>query len=249
LEFPFSNFDFPFSIFEQEGVGFMKREEVRARLEEIGIMPIVRVSSAEEARFAAEAVASGGIPIVEVAMTVPGASEVISQLVRSAPEMIVGAGSVLDTEMAQLCVDAGAKFLTSEGFDLEVVEFAVKEGVVVLPGALTPTEVITAWKAAADFVKVFPCAQLGGDSYIRALKVALPQVPLIAAGGVNQLTAGNFVLAGAAALGVGRELIPKEAIQQRRPEWIRELARRFLGLVKNARSQKAAWKGSAAARK
>jgi len=227
----------------------MKREEVRARLEEIGIMPIVRVSSAEEARFAAEAVASGGIPIVEVAMTVPGASEVISQLVRSAPEMIVGAGSVLDTEMAQLCVDAGAKFLTSEGFDLEVVEFAVKEGVVVLPGALTPTEVITAWKAAADFVKVFPCAQLGGDSYIRALKVALPQVPLIAAGGVNQLTAGNFVLAGAAALGVGRELIPKEAIQQRRPEWIRELARRFLGLVKNARSQKAAWKGSAAARK
>jgi len=226
----------------------MKREEVRARLEEVGIIPVVRVSSAEEARFAAEAVASGGIPIVEMAMTVPGASEVISQLVRSAPEMIVGAGSVLDTAMARLCVDAGAKFLTSEGFDLEVVEFAVKEGVVVLPGALTPTEVITAWKAAADFVKVFPCAQLGGDSYIRALKAALPQVPLIAAGGVNQETAGSFILAGAAALGVGRELIPNEAVQQRRPEWIRELARRFLGLVKNARSQAAAWKGSAATR-
>jgi len=227
----------------------MTREEVRARLEEIGIIPIVRVSSAEEARFAAEAVASGGIPIVEMAMTVPEAAELISHLVRSAPELIVGAGSVLDAEMARLCVDAGAMFLTSEGFDREVVEFAVKERVVVLPGALTPTEVITAWKASADFVKVFPCAQLGGDSYIRALKAALPQVPLVAAGGVNQLTAGNLILAGAAALGVGRELIPKEAIQQRRAGWIRELAQRFLGLVKTARSQTAAWKGSAATRK
>ena len=227
----------------------MKREEVRARLEEIGIIPVVRVSSAEEALFAAEAVASGGIPIVEVTMTVPGAGEVISNLIRSAPEIIVGAGSVLDTEMARFCVDAGAKFLTSEGFDPEVVEFAGKEDIVVLPGALTPTEVIRAWKAAADFVKVFPCAQLGGESYIRALKMALPQVPLIAAGGVNQLTAGNLILAGAAALGVGRELIPKEAIQQRRAGWVRELAQRFLGHVKNARSQTAAWKGSAAARK
>jgi len=227
----------------------MKREEVRARLEEIGIIPMVRVSSAEEALFAAEAVASGGIPIVEVTMTVPGAGEVISHLIRSAPEIIVGAGSVLDAEMARLCVDAGAKFLTSEGFDPEVVEFAGKEEVVVLPGALTPTEVIRAWKAAADFVKVFPCAQLGGESYIRALKAALPQVPLVAAGGVNQLTAGKLILAGAAALGVGRELIPKEAIQQRRAGWVRELARRFLGLVKNARSQTAAWKGSVATRK
>jgi len=227
----------------------MNREEVRARLEEIGIIPIVRVSSAEEARFAAEAVATGGIPIVEMAMTVPRATEVISQLVRTAPEMIVGAGSVLDTEMARLCVDAGAKFLTSEGFDRELVEFAVKEGVVVLPGALTPTEVITAWKAAADFVKVFPCAELGGDVYIRALKSALPQVPLIAAGGVNLLMAGNLILAGASALGVGRELIPKEAIQQRRAGWVHELARRFLGQVRDARSQTAAWRGSAATRK
>jgi 2-dehydro-3-deoxyphosphogluconate aldolase/(4S)-4-hydroxy-2-oxoglutarate aldolase len=227
----------------------MNREEVRARLEEIGIIPIVRVSSAEDARFAAEAVASGGIPIVEMALTVPGAVEVISQLVRAAPEMIVGAGSVLDTEMARLCVDAGAKFLTNEGFNREVVEFAVKEGVVVMPGALTPTEVITAWQAAADFVKVFPCAQVGGDTYIRALKAALPQVPLIAAGGVNQLTAGKLILAGAAALGVGRELIPNEAIQERRAGWVHELARRFLALVKDGRSQTAAWKGSVVVRK
>ena len=227
----------------------MKREEVRARLEEIGIIPLVRVSSAEEEHFAAQAVASGGIPIVEITMTVPGANEVISHLVRNAPELIVGAGSVLGTEMARLCVDEGAKFLTSEGFDLEVVEFAAKQGVVVFPGALTPTEVITAWKAASDFVKVFPCAQLGGDSYIRDLKAALPQVPLIAAGGVNQLTAGILILAGAAALGVGRELIPKEAIQQRRAGWIRELAQRFLASVKNARTQTAAWKASTVTRK
>jgi 2-dehydro-3-deoxyphosphogluconate aldolase/(4S)-4-hydroxy-2-oxoglutarate aldolase len=227
----------------------MTREEVRARIEEIGIIPIVRVSTAEEAFFAAEAVACGGIPIVEMAMTVEGAADVISQLVRNAPEMIVGAGSVLDAEMARVCVGAGAKFLTSEGFDREVVEFAGKEGVVVLPGALTPTEVITAWKASADFVKVFPCAEMGGEVYIRALKAALPQVPMIAAGGVTLSTAGKLILAGASALGIGRELIPKDAIKQRRAGWVCELARRFLGHVQDARSRTAAWKGSAASRK
>ena len=226
----------------------MKREEVRARIEEIGIIPIIRVSTAEEAFFAAEAVASGGIPIVEMAMTVPRATEVISRLVRSTPELIVGAGSVLDAEMARVCVGAGATFLTSEGFDPQVVEFAGKEGVVVLPGALTPTEVITAWKASADFVKVFPCAEIGGDIYIRALKAALPQVPLVAAGGVTLPSAGKLILAGAAALGIGRELIPKEAIQERRTGWVCELARRFLGQVREARSQTAAWKGSVARR-
>ncbi len=227
----------------------MKKEEVRARLEEIGIIPLVRTSSAEEARFAAEAVASGGIPIVEITMTEPGAKEVLCHLVCKAPDMIVGAGSVFDVETARFCVDEGAKFLTSEGFDREVVEFAIEQGVVVVPGALTPTEVIVAWKAAADFVKVFPCSQLGGDRYIRALKAALPQAPLIAAGGVSKLTAGDFILAGASALGVGGELIPEEAIRQRRQDWIGELARSFLGFVKTARSQKAAWKGSAVIRK
>jgi 2-dehydro-3-deoxyphosphogluconate aldolase / (4S)-4-hydroxy-2-oxoglutarate aldolase len=227
----------------------MTREEVRARIEEIGIIPIVRVSTAEEAFFAAEAVACGGIPIVEMAMTVEGAPDVISQLVRNAPEMIVGAGSVLDAEMAHACVGAGAKFLTSEGFDAEVVEFAGKEGVVVLPGALTPTEVITAWKASADFVKVFPCAEMGGEVYIRALKAALPQVPMIAAGGVTLSTAGKLILAGAAALGIGRELIPNDAIKERRAGWVCELARRFLGHVQDARSRTAAWKGSAVTRK
>lgn len=218
----------------------MDKKEVRSRIEELGILPAVRVSSAEDAKFAAETVCRAGIPIAEITMTVPGAIEVISHLTRSIPEMIVGAGTVLDTETAQRCLDAGAQFLTSTGFVPEVVGFAAKRGVVAIPGALTPTEVISAWKAGSDFVKVFPCAPVGGDRYIRALKVPLPQVPLIASGGVNQLTAYNFILAGAAALGVGGELIPREALKLHQVERIYELARRFLTMVKDARSQLAA---------
>lgn len=215
----------------------MKKQEVRARIEEVGIIPAIRVSSAEDACFAAETINRGGIPIAEITVTVPGAMEVISDLTRRIPGMIVGAGTVLDIEMARRCLDAGAKFLTSPGLVLEVVEFAAKNEVVVFPGALTPTEVIAAWKAGADFVKIFPCAQVGGDSYIRALKAPFPHVPLIASGGVNQQTALNFVLAGAAALGIGGQLIPKEALQRRQAEQILELARRFTRLVKDARSR------------
>ena len=144
------------------------------------------------------------------------------------------------SDTARRCVDVGVRFLTSPGLDLEIVEFATKERMCVMAGALTPTEVITAWKAGSDFAKVFPCAQVGGDSYIRALRGPLPQVPLIAAGGVNQQTAGNFILAGAVALGIGRELIPKESLEQRQEGRIRELARRFLNFVTAARSQKVA---------
>jgi 2-dehydro-3-deoxyphosphogluconate aldolase/(4S)-4-hydroxy-2-oxoglutarate aldolase len=215
----------------------VKKQEVRARIEEVGIIPAIRVSSAEDACFAAETINRGGIPIAEITVTVPGAMEVISDLTRRIPGMIVGAGTVLDIEMARRCLDAGAKFLTSPGLVLEVVEFAAKNEVVVFPGALTPTEVIAAWKAGADFVKIFPCAQVGGDSYIRALKAPFPHVPLIASGGVNQQTALNFVLAGAAALGIGGQLIPKEALQRRQAEQILELARRFTRLVKDARSR------------
>lgn len=218
----------------------MRKEEVRARIEEIGIIPAVRTSSAENAQFAADAVSRGGIPIVEITMTVPGAIEVISSIVKSNPDMLVGAGSILDVETARRCLDAGAQFLTTDGLELEVVDFAVKQRVVVFPGTLTPTEVITAWKAGSDFVKVVPCAQVGGDGYIRALKAPLPHVPLIAAGGVNQLTALNFILAGATALGVGRELIPREAIRLRQSDRIQELARRFVSFVTNGRTQAAA---------
>jgi 2-dehydro-3-deoxyphosphogluconate aldolase/(4S)-4-hydroxy-2-oxoglutarate aldolase len=152
--------------------------------------------------------------------------------------VIVGAGTLLDLETTRRCVDAGVQFLTSPSLDQEIVEFATKENLTMMAGALTPTEVITAWKRGSDFVKVFPCAQVGGDSYIRALRGPFPRVPLIAAGGVNQQTAGNFILAGADALGIGRELIPKEALQHRQEGRIRELARRFLNFVKIARSHK-----------
>ena len=148
----------------------MNRTETRARIEEIGIIPAVRLSSAEDALFAAAAVSSGGVPIVEVTMTVPGAVRVIQELARQNAQMIVGAGTLSDVEMAHRCVDAGAAFLTSPGLDLEIVEYGLKRGVVVIPGALTPTEVTAGWKAGADFVKIFPCSQVGGPSYIKALK-------------------------------------------------------------------------------
>jgi 2-dehydro-3-deoxyphosphogluconate aldolase/(4S)-4-hydroxy-2-oxoglutarate aldolase len=215
----------------------MTRDQVRSRIQEIGIIPAIRVSSAEDALFVAEAVSSAGIPIVELTMTVPGAIDAISHLARNNPEIIVGAGTVWDIETARRCLDAGAKFLTSTGFDPSVVEFAVKANIVVFPGALTPTEVMTAWKAGADFVKVFPCSQVGGVSYIRTLKKPFPEVPLIASGGVNQETATDFILAGAVALGIGGDLIPHKAIALRQPHRIHELARRYLAMVKAARSR------------
>lgn len=218
----------------------MKKETVRSYIEEIGVIPAVRVSSAEDALFATEAVSRGGIPIVEVELTVPGATKVISYLVKNAPEMVVGAGSVLNAESARACLDAGASFLTSDGLDLGLVEFAVKQEVVVFPGVLTPTELMIAWKAGCDFVKVVPCAQVGGDSYIRALKGPFPDVPIIAAGGVNQQNATNFILSGALALGIGGELVPKESIRLRQPERIAELARRFLDFVKSGRADRLA---------
>jgi len=220
----------------------MTKQEVRARIEQIGIIPSIRVSSKEDAQFAAEAVSSGGIPIVEITMTVPGAIDLISNLVKHAPDMVVGAGSVWDTEMAHRCMNAGAAFITTEGFDSHVVELAVKGNTVVFPGALTPTEVIKAWQVGSDFVKVFPCAQVGGDSYIRALTAPLRDVRLIAAGGVNQQTAANFILAGAVAIGVGVDLIPRDSIRLRQSERIRELARRFMGFVESARAELASRK-------
>jgi 2-dehydro-3-deoxyphosphogluconate aldolase/(4S)-4-hydroxy-2-oxoglutarate aldolase len=215
----------------------MNKQEVCDRIREVGIIPAIRVSSTEEAHFAADCVISGGISIVEITMTVPDAVALISHLVSSHKNMVVGAGTVLDTETARQCVDAGASFLTAPGFDLTLVEFAAQHDLAVLPGALTPTEIVSAWKAGADFVKVFPCSQVGGEKYIKAVKTALPQIPLIAAGGVNQQTATNFILSGATAIGVGNELIPPEAIEQRESARIRELARRFVGFVKEARQR------------
>jgi 2-dehydro-3-deoxyphosphogluconate aldolase/(4S)-4-hydroxy-2-oxoglutarate aldolase len=212
------------------------RDAVRAAIAEVGIIPAVRLSSAEDARFASEAIYSSGIPIVEVTMTVPGAVAVISQLAKQNSALVVGAGTVFDVETAQQCLDAGVAFLTTPGLDLEIVNFAVKHGTVVFPGAMTPGEVMAASKAGADFIKIFPCAQLGGPSYIRALKAPFPKVALIASGGVNQETASDFIRAGAVALGIGRDLIHPDAIKRREDGWIRELSRRYLSMVKQARS-------------
>ena len=215
----------------------MTKERVCEIIREVGIIPAIRVNSNEDAHFAAEAITLGGIPIVEVTMTIPNAIEVIQHIVKTNPKTVVGAGTVLDLNVAKACVDAGAKFLTAPGLEQVMVDFAAKTGITVLPGALTPTEVVKAWKSGADFVKVFPCSQLGGPSYIAALKKSLPDVPLIAAGGVNQKTAEDFILAGAIALGVGRDLIPADAIHNRRADRIRELARRFLVAVKEGREE------------
>jgi 2-dehydro-3-deoxyphosphogluconate aldolase / (4S)-4-hydroxy-2-oxoglutarate aldolase len=216
----------------------MTREEAKARIEEIGIIPGIRVATAADALYAAETVYQAGIPTAEITMTVPGAVGVIKQLTQRFPDMIVGGGTVLDIETARRCVDAGAKFLTSTGLVPEVVEIALKGDILAIPGALTPTEVIAAWKAGADYVKIFPAAPMGGDQYIRSLKVPLPQISLIAAGGVNQQTAVSFILAGASALGVGLELLPKDAVRNRQDHRIHELTRRFLGFVAEARTHR-----------
>jgi 2-dehydro-3-deoxyphosphogluconate aldolase/(4S)-4-hydroxy-2-oxoglutarate aldolase len=215
----------------------LNKADVSAKIREIGIIPAVRLHTSEEALFAAEAMSGAGIPIVEVTITVPNALEVIRHLAQSSPDVIVGAGTVLDLGWARRCLDAGARFLTSPGFDPKIVDFAVHEGVVVFPGASTPTEIMEAAKAGSDFIKIFPCAQLGGPGYIKALKGPFPDVPLIAAGGVNQQTAVDFILAGASALGIGRDLIHEDAIHRRDMRWIHELARRYVGLVRQARSQ------------
>jgi 2-dehydro-3-deoxyphosphogluconate aldolase / (4S)-4-hydroxy-2-oxoglutarate aldolase len=214
----------------------MKREQAKACIEGIGIFPGIRVTSADDALYSAETIYDAGIPIAEITMTVPGAIDVIRQLAERFPNLVVGAGTVLDKETAERCLDAGARFITSTGFVRGVMEAALERGVLAIPGALTPTEVIAAWKAGADLVKIFPAASLGGDLYIRSLKLPLPQVHLIAAGGVNPQTAANFIRGGATAIGVGTELLPKDAVRKREDHRIHELARRFLGFVRDGRT-------------
>src|SRR6266496_4273403 len=216
----------------------MDKQEVRDRITEIGIVPVVRASSPRDARIAADAVCEGGIPIVEITMTVPGAIDVIRELTKNAAsEVLVGAGTVLNAEAARRCLDAGAQFLVSPGLNLQTVELAVREGKLMMAGALTPTEIITAWEAGSDFVKVFPCGQVGGAKYIKALKGPLPQVPLVPTGGVNLDTAAEFIEAGAAALGIGGELVRADALKSGKPEVIVENARKYLAIVKQARAR------------
>jgi 2-dehydro-3-deoxyphosphogluconate aldolase / (4S)-4-hydroxy-2-oxoglutarate aldolase len=218
----------------------MDKQQVRDKIVEIGVVPVVRASSPAEALLAAQAVCDGGIPIVEITMTVPGAVDVIRELRNSALSgVLVGAGTVLDAETARRCLDAGAEFLVSPGLNVPTVEFAAREGKLIMAGALTPTEVITAWNAGADFVKVFPCGQVGGAKYIKALTGPLPQIPLVPTGGVNLNTAEEFIEAGSAALGVGGELVQSDALKSGKPDVIVENARRFLAIVKEARARMA----------
>jgi 2-dehydro-3-deoxyphosphogluconate aldolase/(4S)-4-hydroxy-2-oxoglutarate aldolase len=218
----------------------MNKQEIRERIIEIGIIPVVRASSPREAHMAVAAVSEGGIPIVEITMTVPGAVEVIRELTKGGtPGVLVGAGTVLNPESARRCLDAGAQFLVSPGLNLQVIEVAAREGKLMMAGALTPTEVITAWDAGSDFVKVFPCGQVGGAKYIKALKGPFPQIPFVPTGGVNLNTAAEFIEAGAIALGIGGELVSSEALKSNQPEIIIETARKFLAIIKQARAQMA----------
>ena len=216
----------------------MKKEALRARVEEVGLVPTIRTSSAEDARFAVEEVAHGGIPVIEITMTVPGAINVIREVVRAVPGVIICAGTVLDIETARACIGAGAQFITSPALDVPTVEWVAKQPEILgMSGALTPTEIHNAWKAGSDFVKVFPCSLIGGDNYIRSLRRPFPNIPLIPGGGITQQNASHYLLAGAAALSIGKELIPRESMLLHKPDRIRELTRRFVQIVKSTRAR------------
>ena len=222
----------------------MTKDAVRRRIIEIGIVPVIRASSAELAVAAARAVCAGGIPIVEVTMTVPNAIDVIRELIGSMDEQVViGAGTVLDAETALQCLEAGAEFLVSPAIDPETIKLAAARGKLMMAGALTPNEVVTAWKAGSDFVKVFPCGNVGGPSYIKALKSALPQIPMVPTGGVNLANAVQFLEAGASAIGVGSELISTSALKSGNSDAITDSARQFVMLLRKARESSAQFSG------
>lgn len=216
----------------------MTREEVERKIREVGIVPVVRATSAKQAQLACEAVCAGGIPIVEVTMTVPGAVELIAQLARTiGQDVLIGAGTVLDAETAKRCLEAGAQFVVSPGLDLDTVGFVKRQGAVMMAGALTPTEVISAWKAGSDFVKIFPCGSMGGAKYLKALKAPLPQIPMIPTGGVNLETAGDLIRAGAEALGIGGELVSAAALTAGDATPITNSARKYVDIVRQTRDQ------------
>ena len=215
----------------------MTKTEVLKTIRDIGIIPVVRAQSADEAMKAIDAIRDGGISILEITMTVPGAIGVIEQVsARYGSEAVVGAGTVLDGETARACILAGARFVVSPSLNLDTIEVCRRYGIAVMPGALTPTEVVQAWSAGADFVKVFPAGALGGASYIKSLKAPLPQIELIPTGGVSLKTAADFIKAGASALGVGADLVDVKAIREGQENVITERAREFVRIVQEART-------------
>src|ERR1051325_8094616 len=214
----------------------MTKSEILQSIRDIGIIPVVRASSAAEAIQVVEAIRAGGVSLLEITMTVPGAVQVIETLVKKfGDSAIVGAGTVLDAQTANACIDAGAKFMVSPALNLETIAFCGKHDIAVMPGALTPTEIVTAWNAGADFVKVFPCGAMGGASYIKSLKAPLPQIELVPTGGVTLTTAASFIQAGAAAIGVGADLVDVKAIRAGHPETVTAAGRGYVEAVRSAR--------------
>jgi 2-dehydro-3-deoxyphosphogluconate aldolase / (4S)-4-hydroxy-2-oxoglutarate aldolase len=216
----------------------MKKEQVLQQIHEIGLIPVLRARSAEEAILLANAITAGGVPLLEVTMTVPDAIEVIRRVVeQSENRILVGAGTVMDPDTARACMLAGAQFIVSPSLNLKTIEMCRRHNVAVFPGALTPTEIVTAWEAGADAVKVFPCSAVGGPKYLKALKAPLPQIELIPTGGVSLTTAAEFLAAGAFALGVGGDLVDVEAIATGNTVTITRNAGKYLEIVRTFRAR------------
>jgi 2-dehydro-3-deoxyphosphogluconate aldolase/(4S)-4-hydroxy-2-oxoglutarate aldolase len=216
----------------------MKKSEVLWALAEIGLVPVLRAESEDQALKLAAAIADGGVTVLEVTMTVPGAIRVMRRLAKERPDILIGAGTVLDPETARICILEGAQFVVSPALNTKTIEMCHRYGVAVLPGALTPTEIVTAWEAGADVVKVFPASALGGAKYLKSVKAPLPQVELIPTGGVSLATAAEFLEAGAFALGVGADLVNLKAIAEGHPETITDNARKYLEIVRKFRESK-----------
>lgn len=216
----------------------MNKTEVLERIRDTGLIPVVRAESADHAVRAVKALKAGGLDVLEVTMTVPGAINVIRSISEEyGADTLIGAGTVLDPETAQACIAAGAKFIVSPSLNEETIAFCGEQGVAVFPGALTPTEVVRAWKAGADAVKVFPAGAVGGASYLKALKAPLPQIELIPTGGVSLKTAADFIRAGAMALGVGADLVDPKALREGNIALITERTRQFLEIVSVTRAE------------
>ncbi len=214
----------------------MEKREIFNRMVSEGVIPVVRVSSAQEAMDVSDAIKEGGVSLIEITMSVQGAIDVIKELTRKyKDEIIMGAGTILDPETGRAALLAGAQFIVSPTLNLDLIHLAHRYSAVVIPGAMTPTEILSAWNAGADMVKVFPAAQLGGPEYLKALKGPLPQILLVPTGGVNLQNAGAFIKAGATALGVGGELVDKKAVKEKKFNVITENTRAFLKVVKEAR--------------
>jgi len=215
----------------------MKKDAILSAILEIGIVPVVRTDTTEGAIHAIEAIYRGGIRAAEITMTVPGAIRALEKVADEFGDQIVlGAGTVLDPETARACILAGAEFIVTPSLRPATIEMAKRYSKVITPGALTPTEVLTAWEAGADMVKIFPCSAVGGAKYIKALRAPFPQIEMIPTGGVTLETVGDFLKAGAAAVAVGAELIDSKHIHEGKYEVFEERARRFLDAIATARA-------------